>query len=311
MVIDGIVLALLVLFVIRGWVSGMVREAIDVGTLVLGVVLAFRLAPHAGRILAGAFGVSSDLARLIGGTVLFVGISIGAAIAGSVIHRSIKHLPGLTTLNRIGGAALGVVYALVLTVAAVTLLSAAPLPEAAAVQVDESEVVAYVVRPEGPAQRAVGVVTGDRALQSMIWIRGVVDGWVIDPRFTDVTLPGDAGGGNVHASTAAGTELYESINRDRTEAGLEPLMWSEAMSLVAVTRAAEVYRTGSFAGASSVTDRLDAAGVDHTVAHEYLMLAPTIDGLTDAAEPGVGFADVGIGVVEGPYGFIAVIVLSD
>jgi membrane protein required for colicin V production len=310
MVIDLVALAVLVLLVIRGWVRGMVREAIDVGTLIVGAVLAFRLAPMAGRFLAGLFGLTPDLALLIGGTVLFVGIAIGAAIVGSVINGSIKHLPGLSTLNRIGGAALGVVYAAILTIIAVTLMSAAPLPTAVADQVEDSRVVAYVIRPEGLGQRAIGVATGDRALQSMIWIRGVVDGWVIDPRITNVTLPEDSTAGGVHASTAAATSLFETINADRAGVGVDPLVWSDRMGLVAVTRATAVYRTGSFVAAIPVTERLDAVGVEYTVADEYLVLAPTIEGLADATDPGIGFVNAGIGVVEGPYGLIAVVVLT-
>lgn len=308
-IIDIVSVVLFALLVIRGWVRGLVREAIDVGTLVLGAVLAFRLAPFAGRALSGVFGMSPDLARLIGGIVLFVGIAIGASIAGSLIHGTIKHLPGLTTLNRIGGAALGAVYSAILVVIAVTLMSAAPLPSSWTTQFEESRVADFVVRPEGPAQRAMAVVTGDRALQSMVWIRGVVDGWVIDPRFTDVTLPGS--GGNVHASTSDAAALYEAMNHERDSAGLAPLEWSELMSLVAVTRAATVYRTGSFAAAVPVEDRLDAAGVGYDTAAEYLILAPSVDGLADAAGPGEGFTSVGVGVVEGPYGLIGVVVLSN
>jgi len=308
MIIDVVSGVVLVLLVIRGWVRGLVREAIDVGTLVLGAVLAFRLAPLAGRALTGVFGVSPDLARLIGGIVLFVGIAIGVGIVGSLIHGTIKHLPGLTTLNRIGGAALGAVYAAVLVVIAVTLLSAAPVPSSWTSQMDESRVVAYVVRPEGPAQRAVGIVTGDRALQSMIWIRGVVDGWVIDPRITDITMPGT--GDSVHASMTDAASLYEAINNGRDSAGLAPLEWSEPMSLVAVTRASTVYRTGSFVAVVPIEDRLDAADIEYERADEYLILAPSVDGLADAAAIGEGFTSVGVGVVDGPYGLIGVVVLS-
>jgi uncharacterized membrane protein required for colicin V production len=310
-VIDLIVVALVVLLVIRGWVRGLVREAIDVGTLVLGALLAFRLAPTAGRLLSDVTNLSPEPARVIGGVTLFVGITIGATVLGAVIHRSIKHLPGLTTLNRIGGAVLGVVYAGVLIVIATTLMSAAPLPAAVADEVDQSTVVAFIVEPDSAAQEAIGLLSGDRALQSMIWIRGAVDGWTIDPRITDVTLPGMDDGSGTHASTAAALLLQEKINRDRIEAGLDPLTWSESMSLVAATRAFDVYRSGSFEEVSPISDRLSAVGMTGTVSDEYLLLAPTADGLADAASIGEGFTTVGIGVVDGPLGLIAVVVLAD
>ena len=126
--IDVLVGTILILMVIRGWMKGLVREAIDVATLVVGAVIAFRLAPIAGRTLTAIFGMSPEAARLIGGTVLFVAIWVGASIAGMLIHKSIKILPGLSTLNRLGGAALGAVYTAVVVVIGLTLMSAAPLP---------------------------------------------------------------------------------------------------------------------------------------------------------------------------------------
>ncbi|MEA3510307.1 MAG: CvpA family protein [Actinomycetota bacterium] len=309
--IDFVVVALAVLLVIRGWMRGLVREAIDVGTLVLGALLAFRLAPTAGRLLSDVTNVSPEPARVIGGVVLFVAITVGAAIVGSVIHRSIKHLPGLTTLNRVGGAALGAVYAAVLVAIAATLLSAAPLPPVVADEVDQSHVIAYVVEPDSVAQEAIGLMSGDRALQSMIWIRGAVDAWTIDPRITDVTLPGMDVDDSVHASTDTAVFLYEAINRDRANAGLEPLTWSDSMSLVAVTRGLDVYHSGSFEAATPIEDRLIGVGVSPSDAEEYLLLAPTPDGLAEAANAGEGFTAVGVGVVDGPLGLMAVIVLAD
>jgi len=309
--IDLVILALVVLLVVRGWMRGLVREAIDVGTLVVGAVLAFRLAPTAGRLLSDVTNLAPEPARVIGGAVLFVLIAVGAAVLGSIINRSIKHLPGLTTLNRIGGAALGVVYAAVLVVIAATLMSAAPMPSVVADEVESSVVVAFVVEPDSVSQQAVGLVSGDRALQSIIWIRGAVDDWSIDPRITDVTLPGMDAASGLHASTGEALALYERINRGRVEDDLEPLTWSESMSLVAVTRAFDVYRSGSFTATSPIGDRLSDVGTTATLSDEYLLLAPTSDGLADAAPIGDEYATVGIGVVDGPLGLMAVIVLTD
>lgn len=308
--IDFAVLALVVLMVVRGWMRGLVREAIDVGTLVIGAVLAFRLAPTAGRLLSELTNLDPGPSRVIGGTILFIAISVGAAMLSSVIHRSIKHLPGLTTLNRMGGAALGVVYGAVLVVIAVTLMSAGSMPSVVADEVERSRVVAFVTTPDGVAQQAMSLVSGDRALQSMIWIRGAVGDWTIDPRITDVTLPGATGSNGVHASTDAAIALHEKVNQDRVDAGLDPLAWSESMSLVAVTRAFGVYQSGSFAAASPITDRLSDVGIEPAVADEYLLLVPTAEGLAEAANTGEGFTAVGIGVVDGPVGLVAVVVLT-
>lgn len=306
--IDIAVVVLLIALIVRGWTRGFVREAIDVGALVVGAFLAFRLAPWAGSLLSSYFNIAPDMARVAGGAILFLAISIGAGVVGSLISKSIKHLPGLTFINRLGGALLGAVYTVVLVVIAVTLISAAPLPGVAQAHADLSTVVAVVSRPNGVAQQGMRALTGDRALQSMIWIRDTVDGWVIDPSSTDVTLPSDGGAADAHASTSMAQELYDDINDARGDAGLAPLNWSDGMSLVAATRAMEAYRTGTLAEQQPLGDRLAAAQVPFGRAEEYVVLAPTVGGLGETAPSGEGYSDVGVAVVDGPYGLLAVII---
>ncbi len=308
--IDVLIGTLVVLLVVRGWMRGLVREAIDVGTLVVGAILAFRLAPLAGRMLTSVFGMSPDFARVLGGGLLLVAIWVAASIAGAIITRSMKVLPGLTTLNRLGGAALGILYTAVLAVIVLTLMSAAPLPVAVADEVDRSAVAAYVAEPVGPAQQALGVVAGDRALQSMAWIRSAVDDWVVDPAVTNITLPEIAGDANVYASVAAAEDLFNRINQTRIDDGLEPLVWSQPMSLVATTRALTAYQTGLLVSPSSIEERLISAGVQFRNADERLVLAATGESLAGVMDATGTYTSMGVGIVEGPYGLIAVVVTA-
>jgi uncharacterized membrane protein required for colicin V production len=308
--IDVLIGTLVVVLIVRGWMRGLLREAIEVGMLIVGAVVAFRLAPFAGRMLAGLLGLSPDLARVLGGALLFVAIWAAASVAAFLITRSLKILPGLTTLNRLGGATLGVVYTAVLAAIALTLLSAAPLPEAVATEVDRSAVATYVAEPVGPAQQVLSAVSGDRALQSMAWIRSAVDDWVVDPAVTRITLPELDDDEDIHASTAAAEDLLNRINQTRIDGGLGPLEWSEPMSLVATTRALSAYQTGTLVSSSSIEDRLASAGVRVGNAEERLVLAATGESLADVIHVSDTPSVIGVGVVEGPYGLIAVVVTA-
>jgi uncharacterized membrane protein required for colicin V production len=309
--IDVLIGTLVVVLIVRGWMRGLLREAIDVGMLVLGAIVAFRLAPVAGSVLSSLFGVSPEVARVLGGLLLFVAIWIAASVAAFVITRSLEIVPGLSTLNRLGGAALGVVYTAVLAVIALTLLSAAPLPPAVADEVDRSAVATYVAEPVGPAQQLVGVVSGDRVLQSMAWIRSAVDGWVVDPAVTSITLPVLADDESIHASVSAAEDLLNRINGRRIGAGLEPLEWSEPMSLIAATQALSAYRSGTLVSASSIEERLASAGVFVDEAVERVVLAATNESLAEAILVSDVSTAIGVAVVEGPYGLIAVVVTAD
>jgi hypothetical protein len=260
--------------------------------------------------LTGLFGVSPDLARVLGGLLLFVAIWIAASIASHLITRSLKILPGLTTLNRFGGAALGIVYTVVLAVIALTLLSAAPLPPAVADEVDRSAVATYIAEPVGPAQQLVGAVSGDRALQSMVWIRSAVDGWVIDPAVTQITLPDLADDDDIRISTSAAADLLSKVNEERLGDGLGPLVWTESVNLVAATRAMAAYQSGTLVSSASIEERLDLAGIRVDNAEERLVLAATSESLAEAVNvPGTPSV-IGVAVVEGPYGLIAVVVTA-
>ena len=154
------------------------------------------------------------------------------------------------------------------------------------------------------------MISGDRALQSMAWIRDTVDAWVIDPEVTNVTIPVVGDGAGVHASVDSARALFDAVNTRRSDEGLPPLEWSDSIAIVATTRAFAAYRTGSFVSSVSIEDDLTAADVTFDEAHESLVLASTSEGLAVAVDPGDASTSAGVGVVEGPYGLIAVVVTT-
>lgn len=307
--IDLVLLAILVALVVRGWSRGFVRQALDVATLLVGAALAFRLAPVLGRLLTDALGWSPELARVAGGVALFLLLSIGAGFASSAIHRSMKRLPGTSLFNSIAGAALGGVYAMVLAVAAVTLLSALPLPAAVAAEFDESMVAERVIDPDGPAQKAVQALSGDRAVQSMIWLRRLAGEWLfVASEDEQLVLPvGDDP--NAQPSSRAAEAVVAAIDEARDDDGLEPLEWTDELAVVAVARAGTIYRTGSFDSGVPLDKRLDAVGVFAGESTERLLLAPSVEGVERAIDFAGSYDEAGIGVVDGPYGLLTVLVL--
>ena len=309
MVIDLIAVAVLVVLAVRGWSRGLVRQALDVATLVVGAVLAFRLAPGVGRLLTTLLGWSPELARVLGGAALFLALSIAAGFTAAAIHRSMRKLPGTSLLNNMAGAGLGAVYALILVLATVTLLSALPLPTAVASELSESQVAAKVVDPEGLAQRAVVAMSGDRAVQSMIWLRRVAGDWLVSTADqVDLRLP-VTGDEDAKPSTQAAAALVVAVDQARNESGLAPLRWSDELAVVAVARAGAIYRSGTFSADQPLDHRLHVAGIVAGDSAERLLMAPTVEGIGKAIDSAGSYDEAGIGVVEGPYGLLAVLVL--
>jgi uncharacterized membrane protein required for colicin V production len=306
--IDLLILAVFVVLVVRGWRLGLVRQALDVLTLLVGALLAFRLSPLVGRLVGATFGWSVEPSRVVGGALLFLGLSIGAAVAAAAIHGSMRRLPGASLLNSVAGASLGAVYALILAIAALTLLAAFPLPAAVAAELDESAVATRVIDADGPAQKAIRAVSGDRAVQSIIWLRRLADDWLVTGEDDDVVLPA-AGPGATRPSSGAAERLVTAVDAARTEAGLSPLEWSTDLDVVAVARANVIYRTGSFIAHEPIQQRLASSGIDAGAADERLVLAPTIESAAAAVDATGAFTRAGVGVVDGPYGMMVVLVL--
>ena len=318
--VDYILLGLFGVFALRGWTRGLVREALDVVALMVGALLAFRLAAPIGAVIVEMSGISPEVARIIGGVVAFVGISIGAGVAAHFLHRTIRILPGLTVLNRLGGAALGLVYALVLATVGLTIIRVLPGTDSVDAHVEESVVAAELTDPEGPVQRGFSAVLGDRVMQTILVLEELVGQRSVAFGASDsaVSFPG-VGDGLVHPADDTARELFDHVNGERAAAGLAPLQWSDALAGVAAAYADEMYRTGNLAHHSPVSgspaNRLSAAGIAPARHAENLALGATGAGVHDALMASAPhrsvllseeFDRVGIGVVSGPFGLMTV-----
>lgn len=316
--IDYVLFGFIGLFAVRGYVRGLVRELLDVAALIAGAVIGFRMAGILGPVVADISGLSPEVSRLAGGVIAFLGISVAAGIAAHFVNKTITVLPGLSTLNRLGGAGAGVAYGLILATLLLTLVKIAPAPEEVNQQMEESIVAGTLTAPDGPVQTAVGVVAGDRVMQTVIALEELLGerAFAIEED-AGVRLP-PVGDGFLRPSTDAALEVYDELNRERISAGVAPLTWADELALLAQTTADEMYRSGELgavAGVESLADRLAGAGIPTVVHAENRALAATPGGVHEAI---VGsdlqrsnaldetFDRVGIGVVSGPFGLMTV-----
>jgi uncharacterized protein YkwD/uncharacterized membrane protein required for colicin V production len=315
--VDFVLGAFFVGLIVRGWMRGLVREALDVATLILGAFIAFRFAGSIGSVVTAMSGISQEMARLAGGVVAFIGITIGSALVSAAIHRTIRKLPTLTTLNRGAGAALGAVYALVLATVALTLIAILPVPGGVDDGVQESAIAAALTDPDGHVQRGVEALAGDRVMQVVIALRRLVgDRSAVDG--TGVALP--PAEGKTEPNTDAAQLVFDALNRERVVAGLPPLAWSEELAVVAVARAGDAYRSGDLtARGPALETRLSSAGIRAATQGENLALAATPAGVHEAIVASAphrdrlleqAFRRVGVGVVSGPYGLMTVEVFA-
>jgi len=82
------------------------------------------------------------------------------------------------------------------------------------------------------------------------------------------------------------------------------------MSLVATARAVSAYQTGTLVSSSPIEERLAAVGIHVDNAEERIVLAATGESLANVIHVSDTTSAIGVGVVEGPYGLIAVVVTA-
>ncbi|MDP8957941.1 MAG: CvpA family protein [Actinomycetota bacterium] len=307
---------------VRGWMRGLVREALDLVGVVAGILLAFRLGSDAGKLLGELTGISPEVSRLLGGAVIFVMVGLAAALAGHYLQRAVR-LPGLHLSNRLGGAGLALAWGLFLATMVLSLLVVLPVPPVLAQQVQGSVVARTLTRPESPPQEFFQRLAGDRVVEALLNLRRLGGGRrLIVEEGQSIGFPA-AEAAELAFDSQAATQVFQSLNRARRQAGLDPLAWSDALAEVAEGHAWEMYRRGSFSHHSPVTqgpaDRVDAADIAYRLTGENLALAATPEAAHEGLMESSGhranilhreFRRVGIGVVSGPLGLMVVQVFT-
>ncbi len=316
--IDLVILVFLALLLVRGWTRGFVREAMDLIGLVIGTILAFRLGPVFGAIVTSMTDVSDELARFIGGFIVFFGFGIGAAFVTRAIERTAR-LPGLNLANKAGGAGLAAAWGVFLATLVLTVGVVLPMPSAVADSIDDSAVARTLTDPDGVAQEVFIGLAGDRLIETMLNLREAVGTRrvIVDP--DSVVEIGESDPADLSRDDAAAQEIFELVNAARAAAGLDSLVWSDSLAAVGAGHAEEMYVNGYFAHTSQITgdvgDRVSDAGIRFAVAGENLALATSVrethDGLMEspghrANIEGDFYDSIGIAVISGPLGLMTV-----
>ncbi len=303
---------------VRGWVRGLVREVMDLAGLVMGAVVGVRFSAPAGEFVQGWSGLGPGTSRILGGVVIFLGIGIAASIISHYLGR-VMRLPGLNLSNRLGGSALAFAGGWVLATILISIAVVAPLPAEWQTRMAESELAAMLTNEHQPAQTAIKQFTGDRTLQSALNFDRLIGDQrvVLDPHETYEIdkAPAD----EVVRDRQDERVMFDLVNVARRDAGVLPLEWSDQLAEIAAAYARDMAVRGFFSHISpegeSVSDRIEAAGVPYRIVGENLALAVTVEIAHEGLMESEGhraniehpeFRSLGIGIVETPYGLVAV-----
>lgn len=308
--------------IVRGWLRGFVKEAVDLGGLLVGLALAFRLSGPAGALVGAVTGVGDPTAPLLGGVAVFLLVGVGATVLSHYLNK-IARLPGLNMSNRLLGSGLALGWALFLATLVLSLVKVLPLPDATEGALDSSKVATALTDTEFITHRAFSAISGDEMISNLLNLEEVLgDRSVIldeDDRIEFEGVPIE----ELEEDPDAAQEVFRLLNLARIDAGLDPLAFSDGLAGVALGHARAMYANGYFSHVSPVTgsvaDRVDAAGIPYRIVGENLALAVTPRQVHEGLMSSPGhrenilrgsFRRVGIAAIKGPLGFMVVQVFS-
>ncbi len=127
--LDVVWLAIVVLFVIRGAIKGLFREAFGLIGIFVGLIVAINRYEVLGGLIGGEFeSIPPKIANLVGFAFIFVAVALIFGLAGIVLHKMAK-FSLVKGLDRGGGFLLGAGEGVLLCSVILILLSISPISE--------------------------------------------------------------------------------------------------------------------------------------------------------------------------------------
>lgn len=303
---------------VRGWIRGFVREALDLVGLVIGFWLAFRLSAPFGSFLTNSFGVSPEAGRIGGGVLLFILFGVLLSVAAHYLSR-VMNLPGLSMVNRVGGAAVAVGWGIVVALILLSLISLAPVPQGWRDNLDESKVVQLIAGEEAIPRQLFESIAGDNVMSAMAALRRLFDAPRAVPEGdASLEIP-PARADEIRQARAEVDDVVAKLNEDRVGAGLGAVQTIDMLTRLAEEHGETLYTQGRLHRIHDCAAALRERGYQVVRCDNGVALAATslaaYDGIHESATGGAmvdspGYDRVGVAVVDGPTGRLVVLVLA-
>lgn len=301
----------------RGWLRGMIREILDLAGLVAGLFIALRLSRPFGDFLTDSFGVTPEVARVGGGVALFILFGVAMGVAAHYLTRMMS-LPGLTLVNRLGGAAVALGWGVAVVVVLANVARAMPLPDGWEQSLEDSTVVSAIAGPGALPQTVFEALAGDNVMAALAAIQEIFgDSRAVPEGDETLTVP-PAAPEEIRQVRVEAERVNVEINEFRAGVGARALQPSLALTVVAESKAAEAYTSGTLARSDCATPIM-SAGLRVAQCGQTIALASTALAAYDGmVESPTGYAElslasydrVGVSVVDGPLGRLVVVILA-
>lgn len=318
LIVDVAVIVIVGFAIVRGWRHGTLRELLGLLGLAAGILLAPALTGPLASLLQSLSALETNLARLVALIAIVAVVELGIVVVGIRKTRGAE-IAGPRWLDRAGGVVVGIFRSI--TIASLFLYAML------AVSAGNSELPGFT---EAVATSNAGAVLADTSSPYTQFYDGLLTRsddlraltlWVRQQTRFRESVPEDrlrfAGATGVTPLRGAERQLLDLMNEERERRGIQPLEWCPTCAQVARAHSQDMYREGYFShvdpGGVDPFERMRRAGIDYEAAGENLAIAPSVeqahDGLLASPDHRAnmlrpGFDEVGIGILDGPYGLM-------
>ncbi len=144
--LDVICLAIVILFVVRGAIRGLFREAFGLMGIFLGLIFAINRYEVLGGLISGGFeNIPPQIANLVSFAFIFVSVALIFGLAGIILHKMAK-FSLVRGFDRGGGFLLGAGEGVLICSAIIILLSISPLSKEMSKWMQHSTFAPYLTK---------------------------------------------------------------------------------------------------------------------------------------------------------------------
>ena len=229
------------------------------------------------------------------------------------------NLPGLSMVNRVGGAAVAVAWGAAIVFVLVSIVSVFDIPDGWRDQMDDSTVIQSIAGEDAIPRQLFESVAGDNVMGAISALQDLFGSARAVPEGTEVLEIPPAEPDAIRQVRDEATEVVEKLNEYRVGEGLKAVQPVGPMTEQAEMIAAKMYVAGRVSRLGDCRTTLAGAGYSVLRCDSGVALAGTafaaFDGILET--PGgtsvLGnpeFDRVGVAVVEGPTGRLLVVMLG-
>lgn len=315
--VDLVILGAFLFFMIEGWRFGLLIIGAGFVSFFISLLVSLRLYQFAAEIIRDNFALSRALSNALGFLATAVVIEL---ILGKIISFLVNKIPKRikrSKLNKLLGVIPALGEGIVLVAFVLVVIVASPINPGLKEDISDSRIGGLILGKTTAVEAAINNAFGSAVRDSLTYL-------TVKPDSSEA-IALEIQVGELSIDTTAEQEMFDLINKERRERGVNELQWREQLIPIARAHATDMWERKYFSHFSpegkDIGDRLDEKVVLYVFAGENLALAPTIQTAHDGLMNSEGhrenildskFRKAAVGVIDnGVYGKMFVQLFSD